>query len=464
MASAAANESAPARSARGKDPGRLLAPSDNPDAGLSRSAVLRGLVLCIVLFLGTRVVVGSAAYSGAALRVRIVQRIEPPIGWREKELRLQLADATSPLRRAMQRELGDFAPLLRWDAGHYRWIIEEGYKYEPARPGAPQSENQWNIAFFPLYPLLCRGLSPLVGVPGAMVLVANASALAAGVCTYLWALRRSSAAVAGATVGLLYAWPTACFLSFGYAESLAVLLMAACLLLADRGRLLGAALAAGLAGAARPTTVLLAPLLAWRAWQLRRGALPRRVAVVLGLAALALAGAAAYAWFLTVEFGSPRVYGDNLYAGWIQPSGRFRWDQFLLFARLWDQFRYFGRAIAGFPVGLIELSNPLAWNVPICLWLLFVSLAGLPRVPRDFRPWLLLAPLIFLQRYAAAGWTTFGIESMSRYLGLALPALLVLAAWMVRGWSVGARIAFVGGCLLLQATWAFHFGLGEWTG
>ena len=51
------------------------------------------------------------------------------------------------------------APLARWDAVWYLRIAHSGYGSSPAR-----------AAFFPLYPLLVRGLAtPLGGSPAALL-------------------------------------------------------------------------------------------------------------------------------------------------------------------------------------------------------------------------------------------------------------------------------------------------------
>jgi len=137
-------------------------PSHEPVVAASAEpSLLRGIVLAVLIALATRGVVWSSAYAGAVLRVRIQLRLDAPLSWHHREIREQLEDPASPLRRALARETGDFAPLLRWDARHYLSIVIGGYHYEPPRAKPPSPENQWNIAFFPLYPLTCRAVASI---------------------------------------------------------------------------------------------------------------------------------------------------------------------------------------------------------------------------------------------------------------------------------------------------------------
>jgi hypothetical protein len=104
------------------------------------------------------------------------------------------------------------------------------------------------------------------------------------------------------------------------------------------------------------------------------------------------------------------------------------------------------------------------WNVPLNLFILFLSLVGLPRVPRSFRPLLALGPLIFLHSYLASGGAKFGVEPIARYTAVSVPAFVVLGAWCMREWRPATRHLLLTFLILLQAAWAFRFGLQEWSG
>ncbi|MFB9376130.1 mannosyltransferase family protein [Kineococcus gynurae] len=116
--------------------------------------------------------------------------------------------------------------LSRWDANHYLDIARDGYQ-NPIQP-----------AFYPLYPLLVRGVASLgVGLPYAGVLVSWVAALVALVCLRGIARDRfgDEARVARTAVVFLLA-PGAFFLAAIYTEALFCALAFAAFLFAGRGQ------------------------------------------------------------------------------------------------------------------------------------------------------------------------------------------------------------------------------------
>ena len=113
---------------------------------------------------------------------------------------------------------------LRWDAGWYLQIAENGYRYIPEGG----SEAQQNIVFFPAYPLVTRTIALLLGnektayvAAGTIVsLVAFFLALA-----YLYAFARDEIGDESASVALwlIAAYPFALFFGSIYSESLYLL-------------------------------------------------------------------------------------------------------------------------------------------------------------------------------------------------------------------------------------------------
>jgi hypothetical protein len=101
------------------------------------------------------------------------------------------------------------APFVRWDSIHYLEIARHGYT------------NAADTSFFPLYPLLTRGLSAIVGsdaVAGVLIsLVAFAIALA---LVYRLTQRELDSPAAQAVVLLLAFAPLSFFFSAVYTESL----------------------------------------------------------------------------------------------------------------------------------------------------------------------------------------------------------------------------------------------------
>jgi hypothetical protein len=156
------------------------------------------------------------------------------------------------------------APVARWDAAWYLLIAHAGYA--PALGSATVARS----AFFPLYPLAIRALSLLVWPPalaGAMV-----SLIAFAVALYLLhrltslEVRRLRSmgrqigeprTVARLAVALTALSPMAFFFSAVYSESLYLALSIAVFWYARRGAWTRAGLLGALAGATRPTGVLL---------------------------------------------------------------------------------------------------------------------------------------------------------------------------------------------------------------
>lgn len=428
-----------------------------------QSSLSRGLVLVTLIFLLTRLVPWIAAYTGAFLDFRIQNHLAAPFDLHRQALYAKAADPNDPLTKSAARILGDFRPLCKFDGQHYRSIIEGGYQYVAVDPSSDRVARQQNIAFFPLYPLACRLLTRFMSTQSAMVLVSHTGALAAVVVLYVWTRRRVNHHSALWTVAFTLCLPSACYLSFGYAEAIALLTMSVALMLMDQRRFVLAALACGLATATRPTAAGLVGVFAL-AWWFNSAAAPRRrLTLLIPLGLIASAGILAYAGYLSWRFGSPTVYFTNFRVGWVPDEHRADWFQYLTLARIWDQFKHFGRAFRGLPGSLVELTDPFAWNMPINFFVLFLSLAGLPRVPRSFRPLMFVGPFIFLQSYLASGGATFGVQPMSRYMAAAVPAMLVWGAWAAKEWPPAARYGVLTFMILLQACWAMRFGLGEWS-
>ncbi len=132
---------------------------------------------------------------------------------------------------------------LMWDAGWYRGIAADGYPSElPTGPDGRVQQNPW--AFFPLFPLLTRGVTAVTGAPWHVVAPTLALLLGAGaaLCVHAVVRRgapRAVAAVPGlplATVALVGGFPAGPVLQVAYTESLALLLVAGTLGLLLRHR------------------------------------------------------------------------------------------------------------------------------------------------------------------------------------------------------------------------------------
>lgn len=142
----------------------------------------------------------------------------------------------------------------QWDGYWYTTIAARGYW------------TQQSTAFFPLYPLLIKAGTLVIGphwLLSAMA-VSQLAALGAFVGVGLLAAHEmGSAEGARRAVWAFAAYPLALFLTAPYTEGLFVAWAAFCLFFARRGAWRWAALCGFLAGLTRPTGIVLVPALAW---------------------------------------------------------------------------------------------------------------------------------------------------------------------------------------------------------
>lgn len=157
------------------------------------------------------------------------------------------------------------ASVVRWDSIYYLQIAQHGY--QTAR----------ETAFFPLYPLLIRGVSFVTGsLVIAGVLISLSALLATLVLVRRLTLLDFDRPTADLAVRLLAFGPMGVFLSAVYTESLFMALSAGTLYAARRGRWAVAGLLGGFAATARSGGILLlAPLVILFLWGPRADAPPR---------------------------------------------------------------------------------------------------------------------------------------------------------------------------------------------
>ena len=191
------------------------------------------------------------------------------------------------------------APLARWDSVWYLRIADGGYGDDPAR-----------AAFFPLYPLLVRGVGALLGgSEGALLIAAYLISLAAflGALHLLYRLvaLELGRPLARPALLLLAVFPAALYFGAPYSESLFLLLAVGTFYAARTDHWAWAGVCAGLASATRSAgLLLLIPLLIlW--WSSR----PRRARDAAWLL-LAPAGLLGYAAWLGLAEGDALRFLD----------------------------------------------------------------------------------------------------------------------------------------------------------
>jgi hypothetical protein len=233
----------------------------------------------------------------------------------------------------------DFVGLF-WDASWYRSIAENGYPGELPRDAAGGvQQNAW--AFYPLFPLLVRGLMAFGGswavlAPAASLVFGAAAALVLdrlvqGRVDAAWAtgerrlalgsgerrlaLSPGERRLALGTVLLVGLHPAAPVLQAGYAEALALLLVALVLWLLVRRSYVAAASVVLALGFTRPVALPMAAVVAvhlaarWREARVGRDVLPRTdVARILGLGFAAVVAGTAWPVIAGWVTGVPDAY------------------------------------------------------------------------------------------------------------------------------------------------------------
>lgn len=146
----------------------------------------------------------------------------------------------------------------RWDTGWYLGVAIEGYTWAPSR-----ATQQQNIAFFPVYPMLMRYGSLLLGreTMWTGVLISWLSFFGALVYLYRLTKERVRDDAALFAIALLACYPFAFFFSTAYTESLFLLTMAGACYHFERNELWKASLWGLVAGLTRPNGCLLSVVL-----------------------------------------------------------------------------------------------------------------------------------------------------------------------------------------------------------
>jgi Gpi18-like mannosyltransferase len=220
-------------------------------------------------------------------------------------------------------QVKDFTPQLgwelftHWDGEHYRNIVTKGYNYtsDLFYGGYKYSDNrQYNIAFFPLYPLIIKSLM-LIGVPFdiAGTLISNICFLGALLIFYPWINRVYGRSIAQWTTAVMAWFPLSLFCSITYTESCFLLLTIATLICFEKRQYVGASLLGMLATSTRPPGVVLIPALLLFSWVERRP-------LIAYLSAIMMAGGLIiFSIFCWYKFDQPFAF-VFAQAGWQQPS------------------------------------------------------------------------------------------------------------------------------------------------
>ena len=319
------------------------------------------------------------------------------------------------LRRELQARYGVQLPttgLLGWDADWYRRIAESGY----------DGAGRESLRFFPAFPLLVRVVSwPLGGsVPAALLLLANGSAIGYAWLVHRLALREGLGdQVARRAVWVLALAPAGFVLVMGYTEAVyGVLVVGVFLAARDRRWLLVAGLGL-VAGASRPTGVLLALPVLVEACRALRGAPVRDLAVRALAVAAPAAGLASYLLWVGVNYGDARLPFS------LQSDRRLRGGTFYNpIPELWRVAS--GAAAHDGPVTILM-------HLPVLITCVALTVVVARRLPASYTAFTLATLALAL--------TAKRLSSFERYTGSAVP-LLLAAALVVTG-NTRPKVALV---------------------
>jgi hypothetical protein len=345
---------------------------------------------------------------------------------------------------------------VRFDAGWYRSIAEHGYYFRG-------DKEQSSVAFFPVYPLVMRGLHSVFGGDTAAwgIFITLAAGLTVAVLFYRWCVPRLGEVGARYALGMLLLWPYAWYL-FGavYADALFIALVIGAFSLLERDHLVLATALGAIATATRP--VGLAVVIGLLARELERQgvfSLPRvdriRVAQLTPSAAqppdsgdrpplirfdgaklrarsalplLSVAGLVSYIVYLAAKFGEPFAFVTAERApGWELKAGPHTWFKVEFF----DRLIHFPHKGMWYTAGLV-VQAVLAVGV--------LSLTR--RVGRRFG-WGYAVYVVVVLAIPLIGSKDF--QGIGRYCLAAFPAFAVMGEWLA------SRRRLATGVLLVSA-------------
>lgn len=316
--------------------------------------------------------------------------------------------------------------IWAWDGAWYRSIAENGYA------GLPHAHGE---RFFPLFPLVGRGLGAVIGghADVALIVLANLAALGFGIGVAWLTSRELGPRVAVPATWLAMLAPGAVVLAVPYAEALAGLLAVGYLLaVRATGRSVWWAVPLGvLAGLARPTGFLLAVVPFVELWVRRRERVSSDSVRLVSALVAPVAGAGIYClWTAAVD-------GNFLLPFTAQSAPGLR-----------------GGILANPLHGLFVAPNhsgvPVAVRIAIVVVGLLLLALTWQRLPLSIAAW---STLLFVAAVTSAQGT-----SLPRYLSADFPLLMALATLLVgRGRAIAMTVACAAGFVVVGTS---GFGAG----
>jgi Gpi18-like mannosyltransferase len=201
--------------------------------------------------------------------------------------------------------------FYHWDSIWYKQIALSGYEYVNDGKGH-------NLAFFPLLPLVVRGVMTL-GLPFevAGTLVNSLAFLGALIVLYFWVEENHGRSAARWATAVLAWCPPSLFGTVIYTEGLYLLFSTGALRSFEKKQYAWAALWGAIATAARPTGMALIPAFLIVTWKQKRGAIAYAASLAAG------GGLILFSLYCVIQFGDPLAF-IQAQRGW-RPSLGFDW-------------------------------------------------------------------------------------------------------------------------------------------
>ena len=194
-------------------------------------------------------------------------------------------------------------PLESWDGRWYRLVASNGYLLVPGRQSDP--------AFFPLYPVLMRGVHAAgPGYATSGLILSNVGFLVALVAFYALTHALFDDSMARRAIAYLAVFPFGYTFSMIYPESIVLALIALAALAAMRGRWGWAAACAAAAALARPEGLFVAVPLVALAWQQRATLSRSERGLALGAILAPLAAIGSFSLYLGHVLGDPMAWSQ----------------------------------------------------------------------------------------------------------------------------------------------------------
>jgi Gpi18-like mannosyltransferase len=317
-----------------------------------------------------------------------------------------------------------YDPLLRWDSAWYATILNEGYKYNG------NDLVQQSVVFYPLYPLIAKALTIFPGIDSllALLVVANVAAALSVLLLFKYVREDYGDELALLTIAFVSFFPTSLFLSAGYTESLALLLILCCFMALKREQFILAAALAGLASATRSTGLVLMPVIIWELWCRFATDYRRFVPYVLFCSILATSGLCLYMFYLWIAFDSPFAFVTD-HAAWDDGNGI---GHIFISALLLRGFRTASTYIL-FDVWFL-------YSFDVLFFLLFLTLILFHRKWLPSSLYLFALGVLMLPYLTQTGGPS-KFQSMARYILLAFPVFIVMAKFCKnRNWLAACVI------------------------